>query len=166
MVFKWSVTVVAVESLLVITIGQSPREDIQNELRQILGRRPLEVRGALDGLSENEVAELTPESASDTFHTRLTNGTEVVVSKQAVTARLIGLLSESNNRPVLVACTGQFEGLPDYPNVLFPSAILGLLVEAVAPATSTLGVLVPLVEQIEPLAQQWRRLIERSWLPL
>ena len=157
MPFGCSITVIAVESLLVITIGQSPREDIQNELRQILGTPPIEVLGALDGLSENEVAELTPEAPSDTFHTRLSNGTEVVVSKEAVTARLVGLLSESKNRPVLVACTGQFEGLPHYPNVLFPSAILGLLVEAVAPAASTLGVLVPLVEQIEPLTRQWQR---------
>ena len=157
MPFGCSITVIAVESLLVITIGQSPREDIQNELRQILGTRPIEVLGALDGLSENEVAELTPEAPSDTFHTRLSNGTEVVVSKEAVTARLVGLLSESKNRPVLVACTGQFEGLPHYPNVLFPSAILGLLVEAVAPASSTLAVLVPLVEQIEPLTRQWQR---------
>ncbi len=147
----------AVESLLVITIGQSPREDIQTELRQILGERPIEVRGALDGLSNEEVAELAPSRAADTFHTRLSDATEVVVSKEAVTGLLTGILQESESRPVLVACTGQFEGLPNYPNALFPSAILGLIVEAVAPAHSTLGVLVPLEEQVESLTQQWHR---------
>ena len=131
----------AVESLLVITIGQSPREDIQTELRQILGERPIEVRGALDGLSNEEVAELAPSRAADTFHTRLSDGTEVVVSKEAVTGLLTGILQQSEGRPVLVACTGQFDGLSNYPNALFPSAILGLIVEAVAPAHSTLGVL-------------------------
>jgi len=146
-----------VESLLVITIGQSPREDIQTELRQILGERPIEVRGALDGLSNEEVAELAPSRAADTFHTRLSDATEVVVSKEAVTGLLTGILQESESRPVLVACTGQFEGLPNYPNALFPSAILGLIVEAVAPAHSTLGVLVPLEEQVESLTQQWHR---------
>ena len=55
-----------VESLLVLTIGQSPREDIQTELRQILGERPIEVRGALDGLSNDEVAELTLKCLKDT----------------------------------------------------------------------------------------------------
>lgn len=145
------------ESLLVITIGQSPREDIQTELRQILGERPIEVRGALDGLSNEEVAELAPSRAADTFHTRLSDATEVVVSKEAVTGLLTGILQESESRPVLVACTGQFEGLPNYPNALFPSAILGLIVEAVAPAHSTLGVLVPLEEQVESLTQQWHR---------
>lgn len=147
----------AVESLLVITIGQSPREDIQTELRQILGERPIEVRGALDGLSNEAVAELAPSRAADTFHTRLSDGTEVVVSKEAVTGLLTGILQESESRPVLVACTGQFEGLSNYPNALFPSAILGLIVEAVAPAHSTLGVLVPLAEQVESLTQQWQR---------
>ena len=151
------ITVSAVESLLVITIGQSPREDIQTELRQILGERPIEVRGALDGLSNEEVAELAPSRAADTFHTRLSDATEVVVSKEAVTGLLTGILQESESRPVLVACTGQFEGLPNYPNALFPSAILGLIVEAVAPAHSTLGVLVPLEEQVESLTQQWHR---------
>ncbi len=146
-----------VESLLVVTIGQSPREDIQTELRQILGERPIEVRGALDGLSNDEVAELAPRRAADTFHTRLSDGTEVMVSKEAVTGRLTEILEQSDSRPVLVACTGQFEGLPNYPNALFPSAILGRIVEAVAPARSTLGVLVPLAEQVESLTQQWQR---------
>ena len=146
-----------VESLLVLTIGQSPRKDIQTELRQILGERPIEVRGALDGLSNDEVAELAPSHAADTFHTRLSDGTEVVVSKEAVTGRIDEILQKSESRPVLVACTGQFEGLPNYPNALFPSAILGLLVEAVAPASSTLGVLVPLAEQVESLTRQWQR---------
>ena len=146
-----------VESLLVVTIGQSPREDIQTELRQILGERPIEVRGALDGLSNDEVAELAPRRASDTFHTRLSDGTEVMISKEAVTGRLTEILEQSDSRPVLVACTGQFEGLPNYPNALFPSAILGRIVEAVAPARSTLGVLVPLAEQVESLTQQWQR---------
>ena len=146
-----------VESLLVLTIGQSPREDIQTELRQILGERPIEVRGALDGLSNDEVAALAPSRAAATFHTRLSDGTEVMVSKEAVTGRIDEILQKSESRPVLVACTGQFEGLPNYPNALFPSAILGLLVEAVAPASSTLGVLVPLVEQVESLTRQWQR---------
>ena len=80
-----------------------------------------------------------------------------MVSKEAVTIRLAEILHKSESRPVLVACTGQFEGLPNYPNALFPSAILGQLVEAVAPASSTLGVLVPLAEQVESLTQQWQR---------
>ncbi len=81
-----------VESLLVLTIGQSPREDIQTELRQILGERPIEVRGALDGLSNDEGAELAPSHPADTFHTRLSDGTEVQVSKEAVTGRIDGIL--------------------------------------------------------------------------
>jgi len=146
-----------VEPLLVLTIGQAPRDDIKKELLQVLGARPIEVRGALDGLSTDEIAHLAPKNASDTFHTRLANGADVMISKQAATIRLEKLLIEREGRPVLVACTGKFTGLPDYPNVLFPSTILEGIVDAVAPAECTLGVLVPLTEQVESLTQQWQR---------
>jgi protein AroM len=151
------IKVSAVEPLLVLTIGQAPRDDIAKELRQVLGARPIEVRGALDGLSTDEVTELAPQSAGDTFHTRLADGADVMISKKAVTIRLQEILIERENRPVLVACTGKFTGLPNYPNVLFPSTILEGVVDAVAPAECTLGVLVPLAEQVEPLSRQWHR---------
>lgn len=151
------IKVSAVEPLLVLTIGQAPRDDIEKELRQVLGARPIEVRGALDGLSTHEITQLAPQNASDTFHTRLANGADVMISKQAATIRLQALLIERESRPVLVACTGKFTGLPNYPNVLFPSTILEGVVDAVAPAECTLGVLVPLAEQVESLARQWQR---------
>ena len=75
-----------------MTIGQSPRADIQKELSVLLGERKIEVKGALDGLSINQVESLVPVDGHDTFHTRLANGDDVVVSKQAVTARLEEML--------------------------------------------------------------------------
>ena len=145
------------EPLLVLTIGQAPRDDIEKELRQVLGERPIEMRGALDGLSAEEINQFSPESASDTFHTRLANGVDVMISKKAVTGRLEEMLATTGSRPVVVACTGKFVGLSRHQNVLFPSTILEGVVDAVAPAECTLGVLVPLAEQVEPLTRQWHR---------
>ncbi|MCH2625348.1 MAG: AroM family protein [Acidimicrobiales bacterium] len=145
------------EPLFVLTIGQTPRNDIEKELRQVLGARPIEMHGALDGLSTEDINQFSPESAADTFHTHLANGADVIISKKAVTARLEKILATTGSRPVLVACTGKFSGLAKSHNVLFPSTILEGVVDAVAPANCTLGVLVPLVHQIEPLSQQWRR---------
>lgn len=140
--------------LLVLTIGQAPRHDIAAELGDVLGERPLEVRGALDGLDLAAIAALSPADAADTLHTRLAvgGGTDVVVSKRAVTSRLAALLDEAGTRPTLVACTGGFAGLDPRPNVLFPSRVLDGLIDATLPAGCRLGVLVPLESQVPVFA--------------
>lgn len=144
--------------LVVLTIGQAPRPDLVDELRSALGpdRWPaeaIEVRGALDGLDLAEIARAGPEHDGDALHTRLPSGHDVVVSKAFVTARLADLIAELDDRPCLVACTGRFDGLPSRPNLLFPSAVLDGLIDACLPAGSTLGVLVPLPEQIGPFTE-------------
>lgn len=145
-------------SLVVLTIGQAPRHDLVVELCDALGPDrwhpddpdAIEVRGALDGLTLAEIEALTPADAADTLHTRLPGDVDVVVSKRAVTERLAALIDELGDRPTLVACTGTFAGLPSRPNLLFPSVVLDGLIDACLPAGSTLGVLVPLPEQVEP----------------
>ena len=144
--------------LAVLTIGQTPRDDLVEELRQAMGpdRWPvdaIEIQGALDGLDAGEIAEAAPAGDHDTLHTRLASGTDVVVSKKVVTSRLIELIDELGDRPCLVACTGRFDGLPQRPNLLFPSVVLDGLIDACLPPGSTLGVLVPLPEQIEPFTE-------------
>lgn len=146
-----------VPPLLVLTIGQSPRSDIVAELSPVLGERPVEVRGALDGLRPDEIDSLPPTSDADALHTRLAGGRDVVVSKAAITGRMTDLIEQAGTRPTLVACTGRFEGLPLRPNVLYPSLVLQHLVDAVLPDGGRLGVLVPLSEQIEPFQSQWSR---------
>ncbi len=143
--------------LLVLTIGQAPRHDIAAELATVLGDTPLEVRGALDGLGDPEIDALAPVSDADALHTRLPGGRDVVVSKAAVTARMADLVSRAGSRPTLVACTGRFAGLPERPNVLYPSIVLEHLVDAVLPGEGRLGVMVPLPEQVVGFEQQWSR---------
>ncbi len=146
------------QPLLVLTIGQAPRHDIEAELADVLGDRPIEMQGALDGLSVEEIAELTPISDADALHTRLPgheantggpDGLDVIISKKAVTDRLGLLIEQAGHRLTVVACTGRFHGLPERPNLLFPSVVLDGLIDATLPAGHRLGVLVPIPEQIE-----------------
>lgn len=142
------------QPVLVLTIGRSPRPDIEAELADVLGDRPIEMRGALDGLPIADVEALTPIDDADTLHTRLLSSDgaaplDVLVSKKAVTERLAALIDGAGGTPTIVACTGRFDGLPARPNVLFPSAVLDGLIDAALPSGSRLGVLVPLVEQVE-----------------
>ena len=145
--------------LLVLSIGQAPRDDLVAELSDAFGDRgqlshpAIEVQGALDGLSLEEIAALTPVGDADTLHTRLPGDVDVVVSKKAVTDRLGSLIDRAGDRPTLVACTGRFEGLPERPGLLFPSVVLDGLIDAILPSGHRLGVLVPLPEQIEPFTE-------------
>lgn len=147
------------QPLLVLTIGQSPRADIVAELRDVLGDRPLEVRGALDGLSRAEIDSLTPIEDADALHTHLPaspespNGADVIISKKAITDRMAALVEQAGDRTTIVACTGKFVGLPERPNLLFPSKVLDGLIDAALPSGSRLGVLVPVPQQIELFRQ-------------
>jgi len=144
-----------VASLTLLTIGQSPRPDLEAELRLTLGDVAIETVGALDGLSDEEVAAHPPMSDADAFHTRLGGERDVIVSKAAVTQRLAGLISDSTDDLIVVGCTGRFVGLPRRANVLYPSEVLAHAVDAVLPSPCRLGVLVPLAEQVAPFTDQW-----------
>lgn len=137
------------QPLLVLTIGQSPRPDLVAELGDVLGDVPIEVRGALDGLSLEEIGTLGPVADSDALHTRLPADVDVVISKKAVTDRLARLIVDGDHRLTIVACTGRFTGLPRRPGLLFPSVVLDGLIDAALPTGYRLGVLVPIPEQIE-----------------
>ena len=137
------------QPLLVLTIGQAPRHDLVAELSDVYGERPVEVQGALDGLSLDEIATLAPVADADALHTTLPGDVDVVISKKAVTDRLGGLIERAGHRLTVVACTGRFHGLPERPNLLFPSVVLDGLIDAILPSGHRLGVLVPIPEQIE-----------------
>lgn len=137
------------EPLLVLTIGQAPRPDIEAELADVLGDRPLEVRGALDGLTASEIDALGPVADADALHTHLPSGDDVVISKKAVSVRFAAILDEVGDRPVVVACTGRFADLPRRVGLLLPSMVLDGLIDATLPPGGRLGVLVPLREQVE-----------------
>ncbi len=142
------------QPLLVLTIGQAPRNDIVAELVDAMGpdaraANQIEVRGALDGMTHSEIATIGPVSDADALHTRLPGDVDVIISKKAVTERMGALVAEAGNRLTVVACTGRFQGLPERPNLLFPSVVLDGLIDATLPAGYRLGVLVPISEQID-----------------
>ncbi|MDA3039717.1 MAG: AroM family protein [Actinomycetota bacterium] len=87
------------QPLLVLTIGQAPRHDIVAELADVMGERPVQVMGALDGLTLADTEAFPPTSQRDTLHTRLADGTDVVVSKTEITIRHYVVAVESGGLP-------------------------------------------------------------------
>jgi protein AroM len=137
-------------ALRVLTIGQSPRPDLEAEIAAAVPGLGVVLEGALDGLSRAELVARAPRDGADTLFTRLPDGEGIAVSKAAVTERLRARLAELHG-PVLLACTGHFAGLPERVDLVQPSAVLNALAEALLPR-GRLGLAVPFAEQIPALA--------------
>ena len=141
-----------------ITVGQSPREDI---LRVMQDHLPQEVevlqRGALDGLDLSAVAELQPEGGQSVLVTRMRDGTEVQVARQKILSLMqegIDALLEEGVEFVVLLCTGEFRELQAGSRVLHPGEILRALIAALARG-ARLGVIVPSARQISWARERW-----------
>lgn len=146
-----------------ITIGQSPRDDIVPEMAKLLGPEigVLEA-GALDGLSRDQVAGLAPGPGQDALVTRLRDGTEVVIAKQAILGLLQGCLDRLAPRAdaFVILCTGAFPPFRCSRPVLEPDRILFATVRALF-REGTLGVLIPIAAQRESATARWSQIASR-----
>lgn len=142
----------------VLVIGQSPRPDLMREFHRILPTSTkIALRGALDGLSDEQISRLAPTCAADTLFTVLPNGRGVKVSHQAVVERtrsIVWTLQHEGCKLIALCCTGEFVELADLP-ILFASRLHTQLAVAIG-TNRRLGVYVPLAEQQAPAEQRWR----------
>lgn len=152
-------------SLRVLVIGQSPRPELEAEIRAAVPGLAYELRGALDGMTREEIArDAAPQSDADTLFTVLPSGESTTISKAVVTERLKAML----DRPgaTLLCCTGAFKGLPERADLVKPSDVLNGLAESLLPK-GRLGVFVPLPEQVATLgAKRARDGLTVTTLPL
>ena len=127
----------SVRTLGIVTIGQSPRDDIADLFaQQAPTGTKVVLRGALDGLSDAEVDKLQPKDGADTLYTRLRGGRDVKLSKLAVIERspqALQKLRDDGCDVLVYACTGEFPAMPGDENVLFPSRVLNGLATGLLP---------------------------------
>ena len=99
-----------------LTIGQAPRPDVVPIIDRHVSAEVRRIhRGVLDGLSYAEIAaRYRPEGGEPELVTRLTDGTETVLSrarmKDSVQQALAALEAEGCD-VILLLCTGTFDGL-------------------------------------------------------
>lgn len=141
--------------LRVLVIGQSPRLDIEAEITAAVPGVAILLQGALDGWSRAEIDAIPPRYDADALFSILPSGGTVVISKAAVTSRFASML-EGAAGPTLIACTGAFAGLPDRPDLVFPSAVLNGLADSLL-RRGRLGIFIPIAEQAEVLAAERAR---------
>ncbi len=137
----------------IVTIGQSPREDIMSVMQHYL---PADVevlqRGALDNLDLTTIKNMAPKPGERPLATTLQNGTEVAVTHDNVSPLMghaLDDLASLGTELVVLTCTGGFEELKrDDMVVIDPGGIVQGVVKSLADG-ARLGVIQPHVGQIE-----------------
>jgi protein AroM len=141
-----------------ITIGQSPRNDVVKEIRDILG--PLEIieRGCLDELKKEQMERLKPKEREPFLVTLLRDGSSIQVSREEVTNLLQQRIQELENEDVnliVLLCTGDFTNLQSKKLVIEPGKLIHKLVQGILTKEKKLGVIIPSSEQIEQTKEKW-----------
>ena len=139
-----------------VTVGQSPRPDILDEIGPMLGAdvEIIEV-GALDGMSRQEIDKLAPKGDEPRLSTLLRDGSEVITTKAWTRDRLQVLMDDLDRNGVdliVLMCTGYFEGLHTRTLMVEAQGVVDRTVEALAEGKRQIGVLVPLEEQTREFA--------------
>ena len=142
------------------TIGQAPRDDIMPQMLPLLPAG-LDIRqvGALDGLTNEQIAELAPGPQDYVLHTRLRDGLAVSVGRERITPLVQSCLRQLEGKGanlIVLLCTGEFPGLRSDALLVEPDRLLVSVVGGLRPRRA--GVLVPLPSQIEAAAEKWREL--------
>ncbi len=135
-----------------ITIGQAPRPDIVDEMRPFWpGELEVEEFGALDGLSRDAMNRLAPMADDARLVSRLRDGSDVTLRAEAVHENVRAIVERCDRSSydfLVLLCTGKFDALRSKHLLLKAQPIVDHGVAAFRAASSKLGVLVPLAEQM------------------
>ncbi len=141
-----------------VTIGQSPRDDILPVLKRYLPPRvELVHAGLLDGVPESELDALAPGPGEYVLVTRLRDGTSVQLGRERILPRLKGILADLGDRDVeiiLLLCTGEFPSFTSQALVIEPDKLIFNAVKGII-GNRALGVVIPLPEQVEETERKW-----------
>lgn len=152
------------KKLGVLTIGQSPRPDILEELLPFFDRN-IEIieAGALDGLTTEEIAALAPGPSDRLLVTKLADGTVVHVAEEALRDCLqkkISQLEGLGAKCIFVLCTARFQGLRSKVPLIQPGNVLNETIPKRSPQSS-IGVLSPDPKQVEATRRDWHGIVNR-----
>ncbi len=164
---------VMTKTIGVLTIGQSPRADrLGDDMRTALGPGSEVIeRGALDGMSDEEIVQISPKDPSE-YHliTLLRDGRSVQIGKSAILHRLQEQIWDLERNgavdATLLMCTGVFPPFEhDKPLLLPQEALYGAVTGMVG--DGKIGALIPLASQRKQSLRKWheRGVLEAEVFP-
>lgn len=141
-----------------VTIGQSPRDDVVASMFGSLPHGVAVEAGALDELDRCSIDALEPVDGEQPLVTRLRDGSEVVIAKERMLPHLeraVERLEQAGCDPICVLCTGEFPRLGSASLVVYPDQLMQHVIEALLPS-GTIGVLMPHAGQQDGMVAKWK----------
>ncbi|MEA3356780.1 MAG: AroM family protein [Candidatus Bipolaricaulota bacterium] len=134
-----------------VTIGQTPRVDVVPEIEGLIsGKVEIVEKGALDGLTPEQIKGFKPKKDSDTLVTRLRDGTEVTIGESYIIPRIQKIVSELENEDIdiiTLLCSGEFPIIQSKKPLLMPHRLFAGVLSSIR-IGGKLGVLVPSQRQV------------------
>ncbi len=120
-----------------ITVGQSPRPDISEEVKSILGPDVTIIEGgALDGLTKEDVDKFAPSETDNKLTSFLKDGTEVIFAEYHIIPFIqqrINELEAAGAELIMMYCAGEFpDSLVSKVPLIYPRRILEANLHALA----------------------------------
>lgn len=141
-----------------ITIGQSPRDDVTPALQAVLDSSvQLIEKGALDGLERAEIEKLAPKRGDHVLVTRLRDGTWVKVARRLIMPKIQACIKELEAMDVdlnVLLCTGEFPRLKAKKPLLLLEPLITSFTQCVK--GGKVGVVVPEKEQAANAEKKWK----------
>lgn len=146
-----------------ITIGQSPREDIVGSVKQIMGQEyEIIEAGALDDI-ENPLGSIYRYNGGprkgEIYVSRLRDGSQIEMDEYEILPLIencINKLSCAGAGTTGILCTGEYRALEKYRRLVRPYVVLHAFIDALFPSGS-IGIIVPTEHQIDLKLREWKR---------
>lgn len=142
-----------------ITIGQSPRADIMEDIRKLITKdiKVIE-RGALDKYTYDEIKEKFSPTKDNTFLvSRMRDGKQVEIAEEKIHLLLqncVNELNEENCSVILIMCTGTIPELQSKSLLISPQKVLHNMIKNVG-INGKIGVFVPKEDQKNDIQKTW-----------
>ena len=148
-----------------ITIGQSPRDDLVPELLSIMSYNFSYTEiGLLDDLSSLEIQKMKPHKDDGVLVSRLKSGEQVVLDHEKVERALNDLIDEETScDAMLLLCTSEFKSLMEKRRdklVIMPSLVLKEFLKTFTSPFDSLGIVVPELSQVINATQRWKKIVK------
>lgn len=146
------------ETIGILTLGQSPRPDFEQIFRRHLPEARLLVGGGLDGMPMAEIEALAAAGGEYPLFTILADGSSREISlyrlQPLLEARAAELAAAGASLCALM-CAGNFPDLASPVPVLYPSRLLTAVARGIC-QTARIGVVIPNTGQVAFAAAHWR----------
>lgn len=141
-----------------LTLGTSPREDLENVVKPIIHEGKFILKGALDNLTESEIQSLCKEPGSYPLFVRTQYGS-FTIQREALLPLLTKKaqdMAEAGVKFIILLCSGDFQAIPTTIPTMIPARVLEGAAKSVS-RSGEIGIVVPVAEQIPAAEERWRK---------